>query len=92
MDCLQKSDTSYGFDYLVYGVAYVFKDKKTMPKDFKEKKVRTVRIPYSVKKWKNRIILASNYTMKQILRGKKFRKPCGGGIPEQPIRVIVVNK
>ncbi len=74
------------------GVAYIFKDKKTMPKDFKEKVVRTVRIPYSVKKWKNRIILAGTYTMKQILQGKKFRKPCSGGIPEQPIRVIVVNK
>lgn len=74
------------------GVAYVFKDKKTMPKDFKEKEVRTDLFAYDVKKWKNRIIIEGNYTIERILKGKKFRKPCGGGIPEQPIRVIVVNK
>mgnify|MGYP004553633177 CR=1 FL=1 len=73
------------------GVAYVFKDKKTMPKDFKEKEVRTDLFAYDVKKWKNRIIIEGNYTIERILKGKKFRKPCGGGIPEQPIRVIVVN-
>ena len=77
---------------MCYGVAYVFKDKKTIPKDFQRRKIHTDDSTYRAKKWKNRIILAGNYTTTQILQGKKFRKVCGGGIPEQPIRVIVVNK
>lgn len=77
---------------MCYGVAYVFKDKKTIPKDFQRRKIHTDDSTYRAKKWKNRIILAGNYTTTQILQGKKFRKVCGGGIPEQPIKVIVVNK
>lgn len=77
---------------MCYGVAYVFKDKKMMPKDFKKRKIHTDNSSNGAKKWKNRIIIAGNYTMERILKGKKLRKPCGGGIPEQPIRVIIVNK
>ena len=88
----KKSDTSYGFDYLVYGVAYVFKDKKAMPKDFKKRTVQIYGHNFKYNQWKNRYLISYDSYTERVLQGKKIHKPVGGGIPEQPIRVIVVNK
>ncbi len=84
---------------MCYGVAYVFKDKKMMPKDFKKLAKKIGKDNYKYCQWKNRLVICENYfgisETENILKTGKYKVPSsvGGGTEyEKPIKVIVVNK
>ena len=84
---------------MCYGVAYVFKDKKMMPEDFKKLAKTICKDNYKYCQWKNRLVICENYfgvsETENILKTGKYKVPSsvGNGTEyEKPIKVIIVNK
>ena len=86
-------------DKPAYGIAYVFKDKKTMPKDFKKLAKDIGKDNYKYYQWKNRLVICENYfgisETENILKTGKYKVPSSVGSDveyEKPIKVIVVSE
>ncbi len=82
-----------------YGVAYVFKDKRTMPKNFKKLANKIDKENYKYYQWKNRLVICENYfgisETENILKTGKYKVPSSVGSDaeyEKPIKVIVVSE
>ena len=87
-------DTYDGIKHRVYGVSYVFKDRKTMPKNFKKLTKDIEENDFKYIQWKNRLIICGNIGGIASLKTGKYKVPSSGGkspYDTMPIRVIIVN-